>query len=155
MIASVGEGSNVNKLYDTDLDDTAWAVIEPELSEAFTWWTPACHQPSRRCQGDHYMLRTGRQWRLLRRAVSTRQHRLSFISAFAELRGVWIRLQWILHRRVWLAAGRPECPTVVMMDWQSVKTTERGGTRGFDGRFRRQRHAQRATARFNVRSDTT
>jgi putative transposase len=49
----------------------------------------------------------------------------------------------MLHRRVRLAAGRRECPTVVIMDGQSVKTTERGGTRGFDGHKRvkgRKRH---------------
>jgi putative transposase len=42
-----------------------------------------------------------------------------------------------------VAAGRAECPTVVIMDGQSVKTTERGGTRGFDGHKRvkaRKRH---------------
>src|SRR5579862_9006453 len=32
-----------------------------------------------------------------------------------------------------MAAGREACPSVVIMDGQSVKTTERGGTRGFDG----------------------
>src|SRR5271165_1957451 len=30
--------------------------------------------------------------------------------------------------------GRLPCPSVVILDSQSVKTAERGGTRGFDGR---------------------
>jgi putative transposase len=58
-------------------------------------------------------------------------------------KGVWTRLQWTLHKRVRVAAGRAESPTVVIMDGQSVKTTERGGTRGFDGHKRvkgRKRH---------------
>src|SRR5689334_25405069 len=40
-------------------------------------------------------------------------------------------------------AGRAECPSVVIMDGQSVKTTERGGVRGFDAHKRvkgRKRH---------------
>jgi Transposase DDE domain len=40
-------------------------------------------------------------------------------------------------------AGRAACPSVVIMDGQSVKTTERGGTRGFDAHKRvkgRKRH---------------
>jgi len=53
----------------------------------------------------------------------------------------------LLHRAVYeqarVAAGRAACPSVVIMDGQSVKTTERGGTRGFDGHKRvkgRKRH---------------
>jgi putative transposase len=41
------------------------------------------------------------------------------------------------------AAGRKPCPSLVIMDGQSVKTTERGGVRGFDGHKlikRRKRH---------------
>ena len=42
-----------------------------------------------------------------------------------------------LHRAVYASArasaGRPPCPLPVIMDGRSVKTTERGGTRGFDG----------------------
>src|SRR5580693_2517830 len=40
-------------------------------------------------------------------------------------------------------AGRTACPSVVIMDAQSVKTTERGGIRGFDAHKRvkgRKRH---------------
>jgi putative transposase len=41
------------------------------------------------------------------------------------------------------ARRRDPCPSVVIMDGQSVKTTERGGVRGFDGYKRvkgRKRH---------------
>ena len=52
-------------------------------------------------------------------------------------------MQRALHKQVRAAAGRAACPTVVIMDGQSVKTTERGGTRGVDGHKRgkgRRRH---------------
>jgi putative transposase len=56
---------------------------------------------------------------------------------------VWVRLRRALYARARAAAGRPPCPTLVIMDGQSVKTTERGGVRGFDGHKRvkgRKRH---------------
>src|SRR6516164_3016076 len=48
-----------------------------------------------------------------------------------------------MYEQVRIAAGRANCPSVVIMDAQSVKTTERGGTRGFDPHKRvrgRKRH---------------
>lgn len=44
---------------------------------------------------------------------------------------VWARLRLIFYKRMRKHAGRSACPSVVIMDSQSVKTTERGGVRGF------------------------
>src|SRR4030095_12340136 len=57
--------------------------------------------------------------------------------------GVWARLRRTMYKRVRKHAGRSACPSVVIMDGQSVKTTERGGVRGFDAHKRvkgRKRH---------------
>jgi putative transposase len=56
---------------------------------------------------------------------------------------VWIHLHRVLYEQARRHAGRAACPSVVIMDGQSVKTTERGGTRGFDAHKRikgRKRH---------------
>ena len=45
---------------------------------------------------------------------------------------MWTRLHRAVYRLARVAAGRDSCPTVVIMDGQSAKTTERGGSRGFD-----------------------
>jgi len=56
---------------------------------------------------------------------------------------VWVELRRTIYEQVRVAAGRAACPSVVIMDAQSVKTTERGGTCGFDAHKRvrgRKRH---------------
>ena len=47
-----------------------------------------------------------------------------------EAAGVWVQLHRTIYEKVRIAAGREAGPSVVIMDGQSVKTTERGGTRG-------------------------
>ena len=57
--------------------------------------------------------------------------------------GVWVHLHRVLYEQARRDAGRAACPSVVIMDGQSVKTTERGGARGFDAHKRvkgRKRH---------------
>lgn len=41
--------------------------------------------------------------------------------------GVWVQVGRALYEQARVAAGRAPCPSVVIMDGQSVKTTERGG----------------------------
>jgi hypothetical protein len=43
--------------------------------------------------------------------------------------GVWTCIQRAIYEETRAQAGRWECPSVVIMDGQSVKTTERGGVR--------------------------
>ena len=50
--------------------------------------------------------------------------------------GVWTGIQRSMHQQARRQAGRNACPSVVIMDGQSVKTAERGGIRGFDAHKR-------------------
>src|ERR1043165_5981944 len=57
--------------------------------------------------------------------------------------GVWTCVHREIYAQTRVQAGRSECPSVVIMDCQAVKTTERGGVRGFDAHKRvkgRKRH---------------
>jgi hypothetical protein len=54
-----------------------------------------------------------------------------------------VPVRWEFRRSTSPSRGCLTCPSVVILDSQSLKTTERGGTRGFDGHKRvkgRKRH---------------
>ena len=57
--------------------------------------------------------------------------------------GIWTCVQRSMYQQARWQAGRTACPSVVIMDGQSVKTTERRGIPGFDAHKRvkgRKRH---------------
>ena len=89
-----------------------------------------------------YLLRTGCQWRLLPREFPPCGTVYHYFQAW-QSSGVWVHLHRVLYEQARLNAGRAACPSVVITDGQSVKTTERGGARGFDAHKRvkgRKRH---------------
>ena len=89
-----------------------------------------------------YLLRTGCQWRLIPRHFPAWGTVYHYFRTWKNA-GVWGCVQAAIYEQTRAQAGRSECPSVVIMDGQSVKTTERGGVRGFDGYKRvkgRKRH---------------
>ena len=89
-----------------------------------------------------YLLRTGCQWRLLPRDFPAWGTVYHYFRTWKST-GVWSCVHTAIYAQARVQAGRSECPSVVIMDGQSVKTTERGGVRGFDAHKRvkgRKRH---------------
>jgi putative transposase len=128
--------------YNTDLTDTAWELIASILPEARPGGRPRTTDLRAVVNAILYLLRTGCQWRLLPHQFPPWET-VYFYFRNWESAGVWVQLQRTVYEKVRMAAGRQACPSVVIMDGQSVKTTERGGTRGFDGYKRvkgRKRH---------------
>ena len=111
--------------YPTDLTDAQWALVSRHF--------PALRQGERPRQTDLravvdailYLLRTGRQWRMLPRDFPPWDTVWWYFRRW-RLDGVWTRLHRALHRAARLKASRRADPTVVIMDAQSVRTTGRG-----------------------------
>src|SRR5262245_56544667 len=129
-------------LYSTDLSDAAWKLIARLLPAARAGGRPRTTDLRAVLNAIFYMLRTGCQWRLLPREFPPWGTVYHYFRNWKN-DGVWARLRRAMYKRLRKHAGRPPCPSVVIMDAQSVKTTERGGVRGFDAHKRvkgRKRH---------------
>ena len=123
------------KPYPTDLTDDQRQRIEPLLPRPKSG-TPRGGRPAADTRevlnALFYLLRSGQAWRMLPhdfppwKTVYTRFR-------LWRLAGVWDRVHGTLREEVRIEAGHPPTPETLRVDSQSVKTTHRGGPRGFDG----------------------
>src|ERR1041384_6445866 len=117
--------------YDTDLTDAAWELVKPLIPDAQRGGRPRTTDVRSVVNAIFYLLRTGCQWRMLPHQFPPWGTVYYYFRRW-ENSGTWVRLHRSVYVQARVAAGRAACPSVVIMDGQSVKTTERGGTRGFD-----------------------
>jgi putative transposase len=132
----------LDRRYDTDLTDAVWELIKPLLPAARSGGRPRTTDVRAVVNAIFYLLRTGCQWRMLPHQFPPWGTVYYYFRSW-EHAGIWVLLHRAVYEQARVAVGRAACPSVVIMDGQSVKTTERGGTRGFDGHKRvkgRKRH---------------
>jgi putative transposase len=128
--------------YATDVSDAAWVLLAPLLPAARPGGRPRTTDIRAVINAIFYLLRTGCQWRLLRREFPAWGTVYHYFRMWKNS-GVWTCQQREIYEEARRKAGRSACPSVVITDGQSVKTTERGRVCGFDGHKRvkgRKRH---------------
>lgn len=108
--------------YPSDLTDKQWERLKPLLPHKRT----AEAKMREYINGILYVLRTGCSWQMLPHDFPPFQTVKTY---FYKLQrdGTWERINDALRQQVRRSAGREAEPSLMIVDSQSVKTTEKGG----------------------------
>lgn len=141
------------KSYHTDLKDKEWVLIEEHfVKEPKKAGRPIKHSRREILDAIFYVGRTGCQWRYLPHDFPP------WKTVYEQYRrwkkqGVIERMNYSLTTKYRLLIGRSPERSAGVVDSQSVKTTEKGGVRGYDGGKKNQRQEKTHYYRYS-RSDS-
>jgi putative transposase len=114
------------KAYPSDLTDEQWGVLEAEIPQPLPGGRPATHERREIVNGILYVLRTGCGWEYLPHDLPPWQTVYDYFQQWQRA-GIWEQINAKLTQRSRQQSGRADSPSLVIVDSQSVQTTEKGG----------------------------
>ena len=114
-------------VYPTDMTDVQWEAMSRLIPPAKDGGRPREVDMRSLLNGLFYLVRTGCAWRMLPKEYPPWQTVYYYFARFKR-DGTWERIHDLLRTRVRHKSGKQKQPTAAIIDSQSVKTTEKGGS---------------------------
>lgn len=116
------------KGYPSDVTDEEWVILEPLVPPAKVGGRPVEYSRREIVNGIFYVLRSGCSWRMIPHDLPPWDTVYGYFNRWRK-EGTWERIHTALYGQLRQALGRDQHPSAAIADSQSVKTTEKGGSR--------------------------
>jgi transposase len=117
------------RAYPTDLTDAEWEILDRWVPAPKPGGRPAKYPRREIMNGILYVLRSGCAWRLLPHEFPPWRIVFYYFWRWRQS-GEWEWIHEQLRGEVRQALGKQRQPSAAILDSQSVKTTEKGGSKG-------------------------
>ena len=117
----------MGRKYPSELSNKEWKILAPLVPPAKPGGRPRSHPDRDILNAILYVNKTGCQWRMLPNDYPPWETVYYYFREWS-LDGTWQRINETLVKVKRLKSHRNESPSLLIIDSQSVKTSEKGGT---------------------------